>query len=137
MASVPGATVLADAGYDCESNHVVCRERLGVRSLIPAKTRRYVAGPRRPYRAEGRASARPVTALGCATLGVEGAVASLRTYRQRWLVETLMSVVKRKWGEALSARLPAMQESQALLRGLVYNLYRLVTLGVRPTLPTP
>ena len=45
-----------------------------------------------------------------------------------------MSVVKRKWGEALAARLPVMQERQALLRGLVYNLYRLVGLGVTPKL---
>lgn len=67
-----------------------------------------------------------VRALGCATLGVEGKSAVLRTYRQRWLVETLMSVVKRKWGEALSARLPAMQRAQALVRGLVYHLYRLI-----------
>lgn len=128
VAAVSGALILADAGYDCESNHVFCRERLGVQALIPAKTRRYVAGPRRPYRAA------MVAALGCATLGVEGQAEPRRTYRQRWLVETLMSVVKRKWGEALSARLPSMQQGQALLRGLVYNLYRLVGLGVRPTL---
>ena len=74
-----------------------------------------------------------VAALGCATLGVEGRPEPRRTYRQRWLVETLMSVVKRKWGETLTARLPSMQEAQALVRGLVYNLYRLVVLGVRPT----
>jgi hypothetical protein len=127
VAAVPGALILADAGYDCESNHVFCRERLGVGALIPAKTRRYVAGPRRPYRAE------MVAALGCATLGVEGEPEPRQTYRQRWLVETLMSVVKRKWGESLAARLPAMQRAEALLRGLVYNLYRLVGLGVRPT----
>ena len=126
LASVPGSTVLADAGYDCEANHVFCRERLGIHALIPAKTRRFVAGPRRRYRAE------MVAALGCSTLGVEGRAGPVQTYRQRWLVETLMSVVKRKWGEALSARLPAMQERQALVRGLVYNLYRLVVLGVRP-----
>jgi hypothetical protein len=126
-AFVPGCTVLADAGYDCEANHVFCRERLQLHTLIPAKTRRYVAGPRRRYRAE------MVRALGCETLGVEGDPAQLRTYRQRWLAETLMSVVKRKWGEALPARLPAMQRAQALVRGLVYNVYRLVVLGVRPT----
>lgn len=45
-----------------------------------------------------------------------------------------MSVVKRKWGEALTARLPSMQQAQALLRGLVYNVYRVVRLGVAPTL---
>ena len=131
VAVVPDAAILADAGYDCEANHAFCRERLGVRALIPAKTRRYVAGPRRPYRAE------MVHALGCATLGVGGRPGPQRTYRQRWLVETLMSVVKRKWGERLTARLGAMQEVQALLRGLVYNVHRLVGLGVQPTLATP
>ncbi|MEM1044060.1 MAG: transposase [Bacteroidota bacterium] len=128
IASVPGALVLADAGYDSERNHVFCRERLGVKSLIPAKTRRYVAGPRGRYRAE------MVAALGCAALGVAGESEPRRVYGQRWLVETLMSVVKRKWGERLTARLPAMQEAQALLRGLVYNLYRLIILGVQPVM---
>lgn len=131
VAAVPGAIILADGGYDCESNHAFCYERLGVVTLIPVKTRRYVAGPRRPYRAT------MVRALGCATLGVAGRPSALRVYRQRWLVETLMSVVKRKWGEALTARLPAMQRVQALLRGLVYNVYRLVVLGVRPIFATP
>ena len=131
LASVPGAVILADAGYDSERNHAFCREALGVRTLIPAKTRRYVAGPRGRYRAE------MVAALGCATLSVEGEAAPRKTYGQRWLVETLMSVVKRKWGERLTARLPAMQEAQALLRGLVYNVYRLVLLGVTPRLASP
>jgi hypothetical protein len=66
---------------------------------------------------------------------MEGEAAALRTYRRRWLVETLMSVVKRKWGEALTARRPAMQRAQALVRGLAYNVYRLVVLGVEPALP--
>ena len=131
VASVPGALILADAGYDSEANHVFCRERLGVGALIPAKTRRYVSGPRGQYRAE------MVAALGCATLGVAGEPGPRTTYGKRWLVETLMSVVKRKWGEAITARLPAMQEAQALLRGLVYNVYRLVVLGVQPTFSSP
>ena len=42
-----------------------------------------------------------------------------------------MSVVKRKWGDALSARLEATQRVQALLRGVVYNLYRLVAFGAQ------
>jgi hypothetical protein len=40
-----------------------------------------------------------------------------------------MSVAKRKWGDALSARLEATQRGQALLRGVVHNLDRLVALG--------
>ena len=46
-------------------------------------------------------------------------------YRQRWKVETVMSVSKRKFGEGLSARRDETQHLQALLRGVVYNLYRL------------
>ena len=34
-------------------------------------------------------------------------------------IETVMSVVKRRWGEALSARLDDTQQAQALLRGVV------------------
>lgn len=36
----PFDELLADAGYDSEANHVFCRERLGVVSLIRAKARR-------------------------------------------------------------------------------------------------
>jgi hypothetical protein len=51
-----------------------------------------------------------------------------RAYGQRWKAETVMSVVKRKWGGALSARLEATQRAQALPRGLVYILERLTAL---------
>ncbi|MFS2012500.1 transposase [Azospirillum sp. CT11-132] len=51
-------------------------------------------------------------------------------YALRWLVETVMSVAKRRWGEALSARTDLTQRSQALLRGVVYNVNRLVLLGI-------
>ncbi|WP_353654335.1 transposase [Azospirillum sp. A1-3] len=51
-------------------------------------------------------------------------------YALRWLVETVMSVAKRRWGEALSARTDLTQRSQALLGGVVYNVNRLVLLGI-------
>jgi hypothetical protein len=41
-----------------------------------------------------------------------------------------MSVVERRWGEALSARLDDTQRAQALLGGVVYNLNRLIRLGL-------
>ncbi len=63
-------------------------------------------------------------------LGEPGDEEARETYRQRWKAETAMSVAKRRWGEALSARLDATQEAQALLRGVVYNLNRLVRLGL-------
>ncbi len=40
----------------------------------------------------------------------------------------MVSVVKRRWGETVSARLDATQEVQALLKGVVYNLNRLIRL---------
>ena len=43
--------------------------------------------------------------------------------------QTLVSVIKRKWREALSARLEVMQKTEAPLRGLVYNIYRLAPLS--------
>ena len=117
-AVLPFERLVADAGYDSEANHRSCREDLGVDSLIPAKKRRSVRViATTPYRQE------MVRRLGEA--GDEG---SRRAYRQRWKAETVMSVVKRRWGEALSARLDDTQRTQALLRGVVYNLNRLVRL---------
>jgi hypothetical protein len=118
-AALPFEQLIADAGYDSEANHRFCREHLGANSLIPAKKRcsaEVVATT--PYRREM-----------VRRLGGPGDETSRRTYRQRWKAETIMSVVKRRWGETLSARLDVTQEAQALLRGVVYNLNRLVRLG--------
>ena len=118
-AVLPFERLLADAGYDSEANHRFCREELGVDSLIPAKKRRSVrVVATTPYRREM-----------VRRLGGPGDEEARTTYRQRWKAETAMSVAKRRWGEALSARLDATQEAQALLRGVVYNLNRLVRLG--------
>jgi hypothetical protein len=112
--------LLADAGYDSEANHRFCREELGVHSLIKAKSRRSkTVIARTPYRSEM-----------CQVLDAENGDAELLTaYRQRWKVETVMSVTKRMLGEALSSRRDEMQERQALLRGVVYNLHRLALFG--------
>jgi hypothetical protein len=120
---LPFERLLADAGYDSEANHRFCREALGVESVIPAKKRRSVRViATTPYRR-----------LMVDALGSPGDLSLRSAYAQRWRVETRVSVVKRKWGEALSARSEATQRIQALLRGLVYNLYRLVLLHVQPT----
>lgn len=114
--------VLADAGYDSEANHRFCREGLGVHSLIPAKRRRSAKViATTPYRQEMHR-----------LLNEPGEEASKRAYRQRWKIETVMSVSKRRWGETLSARTDLTQRSQALLRGVVYNVNRLVLLGKLP-----
>ena len=61
-------------------------------------------------------------------LGAPGVEADQAAYRQRWKAETVMAVVKRRCGDALSARLELTQRAQALLRGVAYNVQRLVVL---------
>jgi hypothetical protein len=91
--------LLADAGYDSEANHRFCRETLGVDSLIPAKKRRSVrVVATTAYRQE-------MVWLP----GEPGEEASRRAYRQRWKAEIVMSVVKRRCGEALTARIEINQ----------------------------
>ena len=101
--------LVADAGYDSEANHRFCRERLGVDSLIPAKKRR-------------SAIVLATTLLRQEMLHRlargDGDPEARRAYRQRWKAETVVSVTKRRWGDAMSARLEATQRLQALLRGV-------------------
>lgn len=115
--------LVADGGYDSEANHRFCREELRAESLIPAHNRRG-ARAKTLYR---RKMQRLLGVPGTERRGTERA---RRDYGQRWKAETLMSVLKRKWGECLSARNAFMQQLQALLRGVVYNLHRLTVLGV-------
>ena len=87
-------------------------------SLIPAKKRRSVRViATTPLRQE----------MVC-RLGRPGVKADQVAYRQRWKVETVVSVVKRRCGEALTARIDDMQRAQALLRGVAYNVQRIVHL---------
>ena len=119
-AILPFDQLVADAGYDSEVNHRFCRECLGVDSLIPAKKRRSaVVLATTPFRLE---MLRRLAKAG-------GDPEARRAYGQRRKAETVMSVAKRRCGDALSARLEVTQRGQALLRGVVYNLNRLVTLG--------
>jgi hypothetical protein len=118
-AVLPFRQLVAAAGYDSEGNHRFCRETLQVQSLIMAKPRRSLAiVATTPYRLEM-----------CRLLGDPGEPAARQAYRRRWKAETVMSVTKRKFGGALTAPTPPMQDRQALLRGLVYNVHRLALLG--------
>ena len=120
---LPYQQLVADGGYDSEANHRFCREELQVESLIPAHNRRGT-------RAKTNYRRKMQRLLGVPGTEQRGTRRARRDYGQRWKAETLMSVLKRKWGECLSARDAAMQQLQALLRGLVYNLHRLTVLGV-------
>jgi hypothetical protein len=100
----PIRLVLADAEFDSEPNHQHIRQRLGAKSIIPAKRRGIPNGTIRNqmFRAFPE-----------------------KPYRQRTKVETIFSVVKRKLSSRAPGRSLSMQIRQALLLGLAYNLYRL------------
>jgi hypothetical protein len=115
LARLPFTRLLADGGYDSEANHRWLREDLGIESIIPPVAGRPARGlPRHPYRRQLQL-AFPRTAYG-----------------QRWKVETFVSVVKRRFGGAVTARRYWQQVKQTLLRGVTYNLYRAVQLGLSP-----
>jgi hypothetical protein len=98
--------VLADAEFDSERNHTYIRQRLSTRSVIPAKR-------------------------GKETWRVQGVRAEMRRafprrlYRHRARIESVFSSVKRKLSARAPGRLLRMQQRQALLLGLSFNLYRL------------
>lgn len=97
--------LLADAAYDAEHNHALCRRELGIRStVIPINERRANAPPSGRYRAQmARRFHR-------------------RIYGQRWQVESAISRNKRLLGPALRARSDPSQARESLLRVLTHNL---------------
>jgi hypothetical protein len=115
---MPFEQFLADAGYDSEVNPRYCRGDLHVDSPISAKERR----------SAHVVATTPLRREMVRRLGEPGVGADCVAYRQRWKVETVMSAVKRRHGEALTAKLDQTQRAQALLRGPTGNLQRLVRL---------
>lgn len=105
-ALLPLARLLADAGYDAEHNHALCRERLGVRRTVIALNRRGTGRrwPRTRYR-------RQMKRRWCK-----------RLYGQRWQAESAFSRHKRRLGAALTARGPTARRREPLLRVLTHNV---------------
>ena len=99
-------TVLADAAYDAEHNHRLCREELGIRaSIVPLNPRnRGRRWPTTPYR---RALRRRFPRT---------------TYHQRWHAESGFSQHKRRLGSALTTRSTPAQRRELVLRVLTHNL---------------
>jgi hypothetical protein len=103
----------ADGGYDSKANNCWLREDLGLESIIPPVTgwlSRHVTS--RPDRRQLQ-PAFPYTIYG-----------------QRWKAETLISVSKRRFGGAITARRYRQQVKQTLLPGVTYNLDQAVKLGL-------
>jgi hypothetical protein len=106
----PGVrVVVADAGYDSETNHRIARQDMGVRSVIPPGI--------------GRPTSKPPTGRWRRHMARRFARKADRAhYAQRSQVETVNSMVKRNQGSALRSRTPERRKKEMLLRALTHNL---------------
>ena len=103
-------TLLGDAGYESEGFHCLCRNELGVRSIIPTTDRG------RP-RDDGKP--RPVRGYYRRLMKQHF---PRKKYGQRWQIETVFSMLKRNMGSALRARNHHSQNREIRLRILTHNL---------------
>jgi hypothetical protein len=107
----PLPVAVADRGYDSEENHVFVREDLNAYSIIPARNM-YVP----IWKTHGRyrkQMKRSYTRL---------------LYNQRNKDETIMSVIKRLFGEYVTSRLVRTQNRELSFRCIAYNMHRLTNL---------
>lgn len=98
-----------DAGYDSEKNHRIARLDMGVRSVIPPRIGRPSPNPPAEHY---RRLMKQRFARG----------ADRRVYGQRAQSETVNSVMKRNFGDALRSVLPERREQEMLLRSLAHDL---------------
>ncbi len=98
------ARLVADAGYDSESNHRFAREPCGIRALIPPK--------------HGRPTTKPATGRYRRLMQTRF---NLTAYHQRAQVETVMSMIKRKQGVHVHGRSYHSQCRDLRLMALTHN----------------
>jgi hypothetical protein len=99
--------ILADAGYDSESNHRFARDTLYIQSTIPPKHGRPTLTPK-PFKGKYRELMRIQF--------------DKKTYGQRWQVETVMSMIKRNQGDFLRCKTYWSQNREILLKVLTHNI---------------
>jgi hypothetical protein len=112
--------LLADAGFDSEPNHKLCRDDHGIRSVVPAKHGRPSKGGKPPagyWRRRMRRLLR--TKRGRKRSG----------YTQRWQVETVMSMIKRNLGDELAAAEYWSQCREMRWLVIVHNIMILLWFG--------
>ena len=116
---LPLSVVTAVKGYDSEENHVLVRERLKAYSIIPP------GNMHAPIcRTHGRY--RKQMKRGYSKL----------LYNQRNKDETIMSVIKRLFGEYVTSRLVKTQNRELSFRCIPYNMHRLTNLIILVMLST-
>jgi len=97
--------LLADAGYDGEHNHRLCREQLGrAVTMIPLNRRRGRKWPKSKYRRQMKTQF------------------DKELYNQRWQIESVYSRNKRLLGSALRGRTEPSRQRECLLRILTHDL---------------
>ncbi len=102
-------TLLADAGYDAEWVHTFVRGELGIGLIAPPKI--------------GRPTAKPPTGRFRKQMWhYFQRPPERRRYGQRWQVETVFSMIKRRLGETLAARRRARQNRALFLKAITHNL---------------
>jgi hypothetical protein len=103
----PSDLYLMDKGYDSEDIHRLIHEVLDSDSLIPVRNRKR----KRIFGYYRRTLARSFDEI---------------TYHQRNKVETVFSVIKRKFGEDLKARKFRLQVKEIKLKIIIYNISRMI-----------
>ena len=99
--------ILADAGYDSESNHRYAREQLNIKTTIPPKHGRPTLSSK-PLKGKYRELMRTKF--------------DKKTYGQRWQVETVMSMIKRNQGDCLRSKSYWSQNREMMLKVLTHNI---------------
>ena len=97
--------IVADAGYDSESNHRFAREQLSVRSIIPANA--------------GRPTKKPASGKYRRQMQVRF---DKQKYGQRWQCETVISMIKRRQATATSGRSYGSPCRDLYLMAIVHNI---------------
>jgi len=109
----PLSVVVADKGYDSEENHVFVREYLKAYSIIPPRNMHVPI-----WKTHGRY--RKQMKRGYTKL----------LYNQRNKDETIMSVIKRLFGEYVTSKLIRTQNRELSFRCIAYNVHRLTNLVI-------
>lgn len=101
-------TLLADAGYDSEANHVYARDEHGIRSIIPA--------------ASGRPTRKPASGKHRRLMQQLFQRAERLRYGQRWQVETVNFMIKHNLTDELTAQTYWSQCRQMWLLAITHNV---------------
>jgi len=102
-------TVVADRGYDSEENNRFVRYHMKARNVIRVRM------DRKCKRRHGRLRRELVKDI------------DWETYGRRNMIETMFSVIKRKFGDTLYSRSLRLQKKELKLLCIVYNLHRYVS----------